>query len=156
MQNPGSQQIVQLYSYAEDGYDQAMEALTTKYGFDCKVFPILVRKTLKNSSINFTEEGFQRLHQRFLISFQAMKDCGCDTLSHYLADDLFKYIKPLEHTLSSMTISSSSSSHPTSTPSMSAYNPQRKATSNSQRQCSICLEDHRIFHCPVFLGYDPV
>ncbi len=107
-----------------------------------------------------------------------MRDCGCDTLSQYLTagacekfsprlreewtkhfststkvpnlDDLFNYTKLLEHTLSSLTVSTPVPAPSKSAPSSSAPKPSKA----SSRQCTLCHENHRLFHCPVFLGYD--
>ncbi len=85
MQTTEAQRIIQSHSHSDDGFEQAIEALTTKYGSPKKVFPILVRRTLEKGAIDFTEEAFATLRKRFLIPYLAMVDCGCNSLSYYLA-----------------------------------------------------------------------
>ena len=93
---------------------------------------ILVRQTLERGPVDFTEESFIKLRERFLNPFKAMQECGCDTLSHYLTalacedftprmrdewtkhistlarvpnlEDLFAYTQPLEHARSSFSL----------------------------------------------------
>jgi len=61
MTSPEAQCIVQSYTHADDCYTQAMDALTTKYGSQRKVFPILVCQTLEKRTIDYTEEGLSLL-----------------------------------------------------------------------------------------------
>ncbi len=61
MSIPEAQQIVQSYSHADDGYDQAMEVLTYKYGSPRIVFPLLVHKKMEKSTIEFSDKGFSLL-----------------------------------------------------------------------------------------------
>ena len=132
MRIPDAQRIVQSYTTHDDSYTQAMEALVKKYGSPKKVFPILVHHTLERGPVDFTEESFIKLCERFLNPFKVMQECGCDNLSHYLTalacedftprmrdewtkhistlarvpnlEDLFAYTQPLEHARSSFSL----------------------------------------------------
>jgi len=181
MKTVEAQKIVQSYANSNTGDDEAMEALTVKYGSPQKVFPLLVRQTLERGAIDFTEKGFAQLRERFFNPYKAMKKCGCDTLLHYLTalaceeftprlrkewtkhisscfkvpdlDDLFAYTKPLEHTLSSFNLPLPSLTSPSAATSRtSTFASTSKTTSG--RSCPLCNKVYKLNRCTVYLGYD--
>jgi len=151
MIHPEAQRIVQAHTNSDEGYAEAMKALTMKYGAPRKVFPLLVRKVLEKGSIDFTEEGFAQLRERYLNRFKAMKELGCDSLSQFITaiaceeftprlreewtkhiasgtkvpdlEELLAYAQPLEHTLSSYNLPSSYSGSSSSLTSTSSSAP---------------------------------
>ncbi len=66
-------------------------------------------------------------------------------------EDIEEFLEPLENNLQSLFLGGRPSSKNT---------PSRRPASqaspkNNQSVCVLCKEPHRLFRCPVFLGYDP-
>jgi len=177
MRDIEAEQIVRSYSTSKDGYQEALRALSLRYGATKKVFPHLVRKMTSKAAITFTQEGFVKFREQYLRPLQSMEELECTSISQFAAclalenldhrlreewtksyksssevptlKDLAMFLEPLENNLQALSLTESHPSQHVTSRRPSAPN-SRPFNSN----CSICQEPHRLNRCPTFLGYD--
>jgi len=132
MRNPEAEQIVRSYAAAEDGYQKALKALILRFGAAKSVFSHLVHKMTGKETISFSQEGFSKYRDLFLLPLQHMLELGCTTISQFAAtlalerfdkqlrdkwtktyksigevpslEDITTFLEPLEHNLQSLTL----------------------------------------------------
>jgi len=177
MKSSEAEQIVKSYAAAEDDYFKALKALIQRFGSTKKVFSHLVHKMTTKETINFSQEGFACYQDKYLLPLQSMQELGCVNISQFAASlalenfdhhlrnvltkhyktmsevhslaDLTAFLEPLENNIQALTLDDRCFAHSSSsrrTPSAPS-----KATSSV---CVLCKEQHRLFKCPVFMGYD--
>jgi len=177
MKNPEAEQIVRSYAAAEDGYQQPLKTLILRFGAAKKVFTHLVHKMTSKDTISFNQEGFGRYRNQFVLPLQHIMELGCTTISQFAAslalerfdkplrdewaknyktvdevlflEDLTIFLELLEHNLQSLMLDDQPSISHSSTRKTFAAGPRVNSSA-----CAICKEPHRIFKCPVFVGYD--
>ncbi len=175
MQGEEAEQIVRSHSTSEAAYSNAMEALQARFGSAKKVFPHLVRKMTSSDQINMDQSGFTKFRQNFLLPRQSMEALGCTQISQMGAalalscfdsslrdewtkyyksstsvptlEDIEEFLKPLESNLQSGSEGASSI-----TPHVGKSRP--RSVKSNPMECPICREQHKLFKCPVFLGYN--
>ncbi len=94
MKDEDARQVVLLHSQREGGYVKEVEALINNYGSPAIVFRHHVQRTIVRKTVDFSKDGFTKLHQRFLLPYQAMKEMKLATLSQYLAALAFEDFTP--------------------------------------------------------------
>lgn len=177
MEETEAKEIVKSYANSENGYTEALEALKDRYGSPKRVFPHLVRKMMSRERIHLDQASFAKLRQNYSRPLRAMEQLGCaeatqiaaalviDQLDDNLMDQWTKFyttsdsvptmanieafIKPLEsniHDRPKETRSTATSFQP-------KKGTFRQAKTNSM-ECVLCKEQHKLFKCPIFLGYD--
>jgi len=174
MKSTEADHIVRSYAAAEDGYQQALKALIMRFGA-AKVFLHLVHKMTTKETITFSQEGFAKFRDQYVIPLQPMQELGCTSVSQFAAclalenldqslrdewtktyksidevpslEDLAMFLEPLEQNIQSLSLNDQPSvTHTTSRKSFSA------GPRLSSSTCSICREQHRLFKCAVFAG----
>jgi len=183
MKSSEAQQIVRSYSSSEDGYQQALRALILKFGAAKKVFPHLVHKMTGQGTIGFSQEGFSRFRDSFILPLQHMLELGCNTILQFVAslalerfektlrdewtntykyidevptlEDICNFLEPLEHNIQSLSLDvRPSTNHSSGSHHSSGRRFTTPSTRPSSTNCQICQEQYRLNRCPVFLGYD--
>lgn len=172
-----AEQIVNSHAALESGYTLALQALKARYGSAKQVFPFLVQKVISKDIITFNTSGYAKFRQNYSIPFQAMKELDGVTLSQMVAAlalnqfddslrdewtkyfkdetavpslrDIEKFISPFENNARSLF----AGGRPSSLNTLPKKQPSQSAKTNSS-ECVLCKETHRLFKCPVFLGYD--
>ena len=81
MKSPEAEQIVKSHATAEDGYRKALKALVMRYGSAKKVFPHLVHKMTSKETISFSQQGFARYREKYILPLQAMQELKCVNIS---------------------------------------------------------------------------
>ena len=177
MQGSEAEQIVKSHATSEKGYSNALRALRSRYGSAKKVFPHLVRKMVTQDKIHFNQDGFAKLRQNYTLPLQAMKELGCTDASQIAAalalsqfddnlreewtkffktssavptlEDIEAFVEPLESNLQALT--------PVTRTEPAVMPPRKTAPRHfkgNSMECPLCKEQHRLYKCPVFLGYD--
>jgi len=131
-------------------------------------------------TIIFSQEGFSKYRDLFVLPLQLMVELGCTTISQFAAtlalerfdkslrdewtktfksinevpslEDITSFLEPLEHNLLSLTLDDQTTTLHSSNRRSSSFGPRANSTSSSA--CSICQEQHHLHRCPVFVKYD--
>ncbi len=177
MQGSEAEQIVKSHATSEKGYTNALKALRGRYGSAKKVFPHLVGKMMTQEKIRFSQDGFAKLRRNYTLPLQSMKELGCTDATQIAAalalsqfddslrdewtkfyktsnevptlEEIETFVEPLESNMQALT--PVLRNEPTSLP------PRKttpRYTKGSSTECPLCKEQHRLYKCPVFLGYD--
>ncbi len=184
MKDEDARQVVLLHSQGEGSYVKEVETLINNYGSPAIVFRHHVRRTIVRKTVDFSKDGFTKLHQRFLLPYQAMKEMKLATLSQYLAalafedstprmreewtkhiasmsdlptlEDLFAFTEPLEYKMAHVEASSVNFTDKPSTSHKSSSTRSNivSKSTTDRAQCGLCNEYHSLHKCPVFLSYE--
>ena len=183
MKHSEAERIVKSHATSMDGYQKALKALENKFGSAKKVYPHLINKMALAETTSLTVQGLAQFRENFVLTCEAAEELGCTHIRQFAAamgiatfdsplraewtkffkdatdvptiDDLVNFLDPLESNMDTLDLPGKTVTQNRDGRPSSQTTPSRKSNNSKNSSCPLCKEQHGLFRCPVFLGYDP-